>query len=265
MKNVLLLVHDDEGQEVRLQAALNMTRGLDGHLTCLDVSLYPPFVGDYYGGTGEAVLLAQEREKEEKNRGVLTARLENEDVAFNWIDMTGNFADAILDCATLADIVVLSQRLDQFAYPDMRQVVSKILTHARIPVLAVPTNIESMSLDRALITWDGQLSCAATVRCCVPMLKLAGTVEIFTVRDGTPGIDPFEAATYLSRHGIHADVRAIDNGLYPADRHILEEADVFGADYILMGAYSHGRIMETFGGVTKRLLANAKQPLILGH
>ena len=41
MKNILLLVHDDPGQEARVQAALDLTRALDGHLTCLDVAAMP--------------------------------------------------------------------------------------------------------------------------------------------------------------------------------------------------------------------------------
>jgi nucleotide-binding universal stress UspA family protein len=34
---------------------------------------------------------------------------------------------------------------------------------------------------------------------------------------------------------------------------------------MLMGAYGHGRLVETFGGVTKHFLAQANVPLILGH
>ncbi len=48
MKNILLLVHDDEGQEARLQAALDLVRTLDGHLVCLDVTPFPVMAGDFY-------------------------------------------------------------------------------------------------------------------------------------------------------------------------------------------------------------------------
>jgi hypothetical protein len=47
MKNVLLLVHDDAGQEARLQAALGIVRAVEGHLTCLDVIIYPMISADY--------------------------------------------------------------------------------------------------------------------------------------------------------------------------------------------------------------------------
>jgi hypothetical protein len=37
MKNILPLTHYDEGQEARLQAALDVAREVGGHLPCLDV------------------------------------------------------------------------------------------------------------------------------------------------------------------------------------------------------------------------------------
>lgn len=265
MKNILLLVHDDEGQEARLQAALDLTRALDGHLSCIDVALFPAIVGDYTVGAAEAMLMADERERESRNRTVLESRLANEDVAWDWTDVIGNMVESVCEAATLADIIVLNRKLDQFPYPDMRDAASRILTHARTPVLAVPDSLKRLELDRVLIAWDGQASIAATMRACVPLLQRAQAVEILLVRDGAERVEPAEAAKYLSRHGIHATVRVIEDGLAKADQHIAAAADAFRADYILMGAYSHGRLMEAFGGVTKRMLSNAKLPLVLGH
>lgn len=39
MKTVLLLGHNDAGQEARLQAALDLTRALSGHLICVDIPI----------------------------------------------------------------------------------------------------------------------------------------------------------------------------------------------------------------------------------
>ncbi|MET0371949.1 MAG: universal stress protein [Sphingobium sp.] len=46
---------------------------------------------------------------------------------------------------------------------------------------------------------------------------------------------------------------------------IAEECQRWQAAYVVMGAYGYGRIMEAFGGVTKRTLANARLPILLGH
>ncbi|MCI4592467.1 universal stress protein [Sphingobium sp. BYY-5] len=266
MKNILLLVHDDEGQEARLQAALDLTRALGGHLTCLDVTPYPMIAGDLYVGFGEAAILSDERESEAKNKTTLTTRLAQEDVSWSWIDATGDIAGCIEDAATLADLIVLNRALDDYPLPDMRTIASRILMHTRTVVVAVPENLPRFNVSgRVLVAWDGQSSAAATMRACVPLLRLASEVEIFMTRDGAEKIEPTEAAEYLSRHGIHASVRIIDDGLHAADQIIAEEARLWHADYVMMGAYSHGRLMETFGGVTKRMLNNSKLPMILGH
>lgn len=264
MKNVLLLVHDDTGQESRLQASLDLTRALDGHLSCLDVTIPAAVNGDYYGIAAVA-LLDDERTREAENKTALLARLAREDVRWDWNDATGTLADAVLDAAALADLIVLSRKLSDDRDPDMRDVASRVLMHAHTPVVAVPDTLERFAFDRALVAWDGQASAAATLRACVPLLALAHTVEIFMAHDGGERTEAADAAEYLSRHGIHASVRTIVDGLTPPDRLIETECARFEADYIVMGGYTHGRLLEAFGGVTKRMLARCAVPLVLSH
>jgi nucleotide-binding universal stress UspA family protein len=147
----------------------------------------------------------------------------------------------------------------------MLDIASRVVMHAQKPVVAVPDSLDQFRLGRALVAWDGQEASAAALRACVPLLTLADDVEIFTVRDGSERVDPSEAAEYLSRHGIHATIRIVEDGLTPVDALIDSEAIDWQADYIVMGAYSHGRLLEVFGGVTKRLLANSAVPLVLSH
>ena len=265
MKNILLLVHDDEGQEARLQAALDLTRALGGHLQCIDVTPFPVIAGDLYAGFGETAVLLDERQSEARNKTKINARLAKEDVSWDWVDITGEIASCLLKEAALADIVVLNRQLDSYPLPDMRTIVGQVLMHARVPVLAVPQEVNGFSIKRALLAWDGHPSCIATMRACTPLLALADEVEVLTIKDGSIQAEPSDAARYLSRHNVHASIRVLNDRLHPADAIIEEEAEQWRADYIIMGAYGRGRIMETFGGVTRRLLTRSKRPLILGH
>jgi nucleotide-binding universal stress UspA family protein len=265
MKNVLLLVHDDPGQEARFQAALDLVRAVNGHLSCIDVTVMPIPVIGVYEPESEAMLLQIEREREAHNRAKLEARLQAEDVPWTWIDTTDAIADAVLEAAALADIIVLNRRLDSTPNPDTRDIASKVAMHARKPVVAVPETIKRFGLGRALIAWDGREACAATMRACVPLLTLAEQVEIFAVRDGSDGVSPIEAAEYLSRHNIHATVRVAEDDRTLPDRLIAAEAQHWQADYVVMGAYNQGRLVELFGGVTKRLLADGRVPLVMSH
>lgn len=265
MKNILLLMHGDAGQESRLQAALDVGRALDAHISCIDVAAIPRAVGGDYFGEAQAVLVADELAREETNRTVFEARIAKEDVSWDWTDVTGDLADAVVENANLADLVVLNRQLSGIAYPDMFHVTSEVLVNARTPVLAVPDTLESLSLRRALVAWDGGASAANALRACVPLLAQAAEVLIVTVQDGKASADPEDPARYLSRHGIHATVRLVQAGGAAPDAAITAEAERWGADYVLMGAYSRGRMREIFGGVTKRMLATSELPLVLGH
>lgn len=264
MKNILLLVHDDHGQEARLQAALDITRTVEGHLTCIDVTPYPVIAGDGFG-FAETVVVLDERESEAKNKLLISDRLSREDVSWSWIDVTDEIAGAVLDAADLADLIILNCALDGFPLPDMRDITSRIVARASAPVLAVPEALERFELERALVAWDGRPSSAAALRAAVPLLAFAKEVEIFTAQGPDNHTAPEEAALYLSRHGIRAAVRSTDIGKFHADFLIADEAVLFDADYIVMGAYGRGRLRETFGGTTKNLLTRSKHPLLMSH
>ncbi|WP_447932519.1 universal stress protein [Sphingopyxis fribergensis] len=265
MKNILLLVHHDAGQEARLQAALDITRALRGHLACLDVTPYPVAVGDEVMGYAETVVVYDERDSEAKNKAALTERLAREDVSWTWTDVMGDLATSVLEAADLADLIILNRALDGYPLPDMRDITSRVVARSSAAVLAVPEKLERFALDRALVAWDGGRSCAAALRAAVPLLALATDVEIFMAREAEVRNDPEQAAAYLSRHGIRADVKIVEKSHHRPDALIARRAEEWRADYVVMGAYGHGRLREAFGGVTKRMLQESPFPLVLGH
>lgn len=267
MKNILLLVHADPGQEARFQTALDITRALDGHLTCVDVVQIPMMMGDGLSGAGEAMLLADERSREAENSIALRARLVREDVAWSWIDATGDIAQCVLDAAGTTDLIVLNRRLDGPSSTDMADVAAAVVMKAHKPIVAVPDRVTQFNANgRAFIAWDGSQSVFGTVQACVPMLKLASAVHIFAVLDGAEGVPAEQAASYLSRHGIHSNVETVTDGLTAPDKLIADQCEKWRADYCLMGAFHHGRALESvFGGVTRRMLKDSALPLILGH
>jgi len=267
MKNVLLLIHDDAGEEARFQAALDLVRAISGHLTCLDIVQAPVLVGAGYAMVdAELALLADARDREAANRRRIEARLAVEDIAWDWTDATGNIARLLEAEAGLADIIVLNTQFANHEPPDMRAIASDIIMRAGKPILAVPQEIRSLDLSgQALIAWNGAPAVAETLRAVTPLLALAAGVTIVEIGkiDGPPAED---AAAYLSRHGIHARI----------DRHIPLEWTVGDAllaasrdrhpAYCVIGAYGHSRLRERLiGGVTRRMLAESPVPLLLGH
>ena len=80
MKNVLLLVHDDIGQEARFRAAIDVTRALGGHLQCLDVVNLIPWPID--AAEGSEITVNFDRKMEAKNKSNLLDRLVEEKISW---------------------------------------------------------------------------------------------------------------------------------------------------------------------------------------
>lgn len=268
MKSVLVLAHDDVGQEARLQAALDVTRALGGHLHCLDVTrAVAP--GGHFAMAAEAALMEEERDRELLNEARLRERLALEDISWSISAATGEFDDCIRRAAGLCDLIVFNRKLESAGAPDMLGSLTSILFHAHRPVLAVPEQGGRFdAFGRAVVAWDGSMPAKAALRGSVPLLALAGSVKIVEIQGSSDGsVD--EAAAYLSRHGIHAEVDLVarfrdDSGGLGAA--IADVCRAEAAAYCVMGAYGHSRLREAlFGGVTRHLLSSSEIPLLLAH
>lgn len=267
MKNVLLLVHDDAGQESRFQAALDITRAVEGHLTCLDVAIYPMFVSDAYAISVEAAMFDDERAREADNREKLEKRLAHEDVSWDWISALGNAAQCLQDHAALADVIVVSRKLDSEYLPDTLGTASQVVIGSDKVVVAVPEKARGFeAAGRAIVAWDGSEQAAHAVERAVPLLQLARTVTLLEIKDGSIEKPAEDAANYLSRHGISpVIVRRRPRGAQTVDL-LLSTAEKEGADYIVMGGFGHSRFAEALlGGVSREMLTESPIPIVMAH
>jgi nucleotide-binding universal stress UspA family protein len=267
MKNILLFAHDDAGQEARLQCALDITRAVDGHMTCVDIARLPVMMADYYTTAGAMVAEIDEKSNETKNAFEIKARLEHEDVAWDWIDADGDIARSLRKYAGLADAVVVNCGKPSGTMPDLVDIAASVARGIHGCVVAVPDRCDRFDvLGKAVVAWDGSQPVMAAMQCAVPLLQLAASVDIITVDDGSKGYAAEEAATYLSRHGIHAKIIRIKDGFIAADEHILAQCDTIDAAYCVMGCYGHSRLTSMlFGSVSRRMLLKSKVPLVLAH
>jgi len=267
MKNILLLVHDDAGQEARFQAALDVGRAVEGHLTCVDVAILPALVGmDYVGDAGYSMLLAEERDREVANRAKLEERLGHEDVPWTWVDATGELAGCLKDASELADLIVVNRQLEEYPLPDMRTTAGELVVGSNKPVLAVPDSLKRLDLDSAMIAWDGSAAAAAALRAATPLLKLATSVTIIEIEDSSVRAPAEDAAAYLSRHDVHATIKRVPRGSKGTAEILLDQAQHGAYGYVVMGGFGHKRFLEAlFGGVTRAMLTKSPLPLFMAH
>lgn len=267
MKNILLLIHDDSGQESRLQAALDVTRAVNGHLTCLDVTVVTAISSSDFGITGGTALVAVEREREAGNRSRVEPRLANEGVSWAWVDTVDGIEPALEAASALADLIVVNRQLDSYPLPDMRTVAAALVVKSGKPVLAVPEKVTGFNAGgNALFAWDGSREASVALSAAVPLLQLAASVTIVEIDDRSVKTGAEEAAAYLSRHGIHAMIVRVATECADAGTVLLAKANSEKFDYLVMGGFGHSRFVEAlFGGVTRRMLTESAIPLLLAH
>ncbi|PLR28637.1 universal stress protein UspA [Caulobacter zeae] len=266
MKTILLPVHEDAGQEARFQTALDLTRALRGHLTCVDI-VPPPLAGGDIATAAYLMVLEEQGVAEAANRQALQGRLAHEGVDWDWIDAAGAFAQSLMREADLADLIVVNCTRDLLFAPEPRRVVTQVLGQARCPIVAAPDHCSGFdAYGPAIVAWDGSAPAGAALRGAVPLLGLASSVALLTVDERTSGPSVESAAAYLSRHGVHAEIVRLDGRGETADALILRACAVRKAGYCVMGAFGHGRLSgELFGGVTRRMLDAARTPLVMSR
>jgi nucleotide-binding universal stress UspA family protein len=268
MKNILVLIHDDEGQESRLQTALDATRALEGHLKCIHVTELIPVGGDAFDMSGGVVVLAAEQDVETKNRASVERRLAEEDVSWDMVEISGSIEPALLQEADLADLIVVNAETADQSRSRIRSLVERLAVKSRKPVLAATSASSGFRpADPVLIAWDGSDPAAAALRAAVPLLRLSERVTIYEVDEGSTNHGAEAAAEYLSRHGVSAEVvleDAPDSDF--VEPLLLSRLSTGGYGWVVMGAFSRPRLVEAiFGGVTKRLLKEAPVPLFIAH
>ena len=269
MKSIMVHAGSDSGFEGRLQVALDLARRFNGHLSLILPRPPQDYVAfDMFGG---AHFIAEAFDAAEKERAKMQARvdahLKVEGLPWDWQIFDGTTVDALVNAARLGDILVMS--LDDTAARvggQGRALVSDVVTASRTPVLAVPLSCKSLSFDRAMIAYDGGFEAANAVRAARPLLAQASAVRIAEVEAAPDEFPVTDVAAYLSRHGVGCEIAVAAKGDVSVEERLLAEVKAWRPDYLVMGAYGHGRWREAmFGGVTRFLLAEIGVPVLLAH
>lgn len=274
MRSIILHIHEDDCLEARFQAALDLTRHFNGHLTCLQAIPFEFGVpGDFYG-TLAAQMAVEFLEQAAKVREEYEARLSNEDVPFDWQVSEGAATRLIARNAPLGDIIVVGARNPAGSKDTPARLVTDLIGTLRAPMLVVPPSLKSLQFEApAAIAWNGSAEAAHAIVGSMPLLHAASEVHILMVREPKEGglysLPSLSAAEYLARHGIEAEI--IDIPHKDGDGSSIAEklsgaATIRKAGVLVMGAYGHSRLRErVLGGVTRQMMKDPPLPLLLGH
>ena len=259
MRSIVCPVDNSPTLDDRVETALSLARAVGGHVTFqiatpfAQLALWEPF-----GGAAlSADAINNVRIGDEQLASDLDARLAPQDVAFDVVVVDEGRIEGIASASRFTDIVVTSLE---------DPTLEEIGLGMRVPVLAVPKGVPLLTFDHpVVVAWDGGHEGAAALRASLPLLHLASAVHLLTVREKSDDFPAAEAASYLSRHDIHAECHETErNDTISAS--IEAFAREQGAGLIVMGLFGKSRLRELLlGGVSRALLDRSTIPLLLAH
>lgn len=271
MRSILLHIADDRCMDARLQAALDMARICDGHVTCLQsLPVESVVTGDAYGDLAVNLIPAL-REQAQALRDRLEPRLHNEDARWDWVMRDGPARYAMPEFAVLSDVIVMGACDELGGASHYSDLAADIVVHTRTPVLLVPDHCHGIDVTRPIaIAWNGSDEACRALRAAMPLVRRAASVHLLTVaEDGhvrATDLPPVNGATYLSNHGIACEIVELPVQSGGVASTLFHAAKARGAGCLVTGAYGHTRLRELLlGGVTRSMMSNPELPLFLAH
>ena len=269
MRSILLHVYDDTGLESRMQAAFDLARTFDGHVTCLHSTPFEDYLRS--DPLAAAYLPVEVSTRMQRLNEAFQARIEErlrvEGVNWAWVHRDDLPSSSLARVSILSDVVVVIHAGPAVFKDEPRPLAAAVATQGRAPVLAVGEGLDCLKLDRPIvIAWNGSPEAAAAMRAALPLLGLARNVQLVEIEKRITPYPPDLAARYLARHGIEAEIvqrEPVDGSVGKAIERAAFDID---AGMIVMGAYGHSRLREfLLGGVTRELLGECGLPLLLSH
>jgi nucleotide-binding universal stress UspA family protein len=240
------------------------------------VPLFQPSRGANDRVFAEVVEAVRKRQREEAAEAVahlrsLTAVADPERLTVHTLETS--FEDvrmAAARAALTADIILLGQpeRLDGDEL-DTEIFVGALMGGGR-PCLMLPRWIEPHAWGRrVMIAWKATPEAARAVQAALPLIACAEAVRVCCInpRGEERGEGPSSLArlaTYLTRHGARVEDAVTIESWEGPEKAFPAEIEGFGADLLVMGAYSRSRLQELlFGGMTAAMVRTSKMPLLL--
>lgn len=283
--SILALLEGDEDSAAVIEAAFSIARQHDSYLEVLHVQPDPregiPLIADGMTGTMVTQVMSEIREKAEAQtreawrlfeeccqKADLPANKADENLPGRgraaWRLVEGRADVELARRGLLFDLIVLPQpRAEKEGLSASG--LEAALFDVGGPVLVVPGAFRGNIGRNVVVAWNGRREAARALTAALPLLQRAKEVTVISIEESARSADPAEAVDRLALHHVEAQGHRISGGQAPGEA-LLTEAEKREADLIVMGAYGHSRLRQFIvGGVTRRLLAETRVPLLMAH
>lgn len=277
VRDISVCISSLESDFTLLHQAASLADAMGAHLSCCAIGIQPaPAYSD--GMIGTIDLIAVQMQAGEAD--ILSYRKNlhihiKENLPANELRETRAFLAGIAEVTSLfaryADVIVA--RMPEKSDTARRgEIIEGALFGGGRPVLVLPKTWKPAAPgNRVLFAWDASKEASRAIHDALHLIAPSAEVCITTVdaqigrkkHGESPGLD---IAAHLARHGLRVTVRNEDSLGKPVGVRLVESAEAFGADLIVMGAYRHPKLAQRLmGGPSHFLIAEAPVPVFLSH
>ena len=286
-KSILVPFLDEKSVRPAFGAAALIARESKGHLSCVHIRQRPvpsttvvyPFGGvftEFTEGFQEAEnKLASDLQQlfttlcNEENVGVgaLSEHTTAKGVTASWRDDEDDLFSAMPQLAMTCDLTILSG-VGEDASPVTMMLAEELLFQSGRPLLLCPSTGLKAAPKKIVVAWNGRQEAVRAVSNGLGLLREADAVKVLTVRKAeSPALNTDDITAYLRLHDVEAAKTEIELAESENETERLdEEIREFGADLLVMGAYSHNRWREAIlGGFTRHILKTSTIPIFMSQ
>jgi nucleotide-binding universal stress UspA family protein len=272
LKDILVHIDNSDSAEARLNAALDLVRQHQAHLTGLYV--IPPIERSAYPEMhlwAEVTEALEEEAQASAQRAAerFHAALDRAGAAGEWRCVRGWADERLAQASRYADVLIVGQAEESGSLSPDLAVSNHVVLGAACPVLFIPSiGMQPPLGRRVLVAWNGSREAALAARSALPLLTRAEHVVVLAVNPppGEGAIATADICLYLARHGVNVEGKETVAADLEVGDLLLSWAADRALDLIVMGAYGHTRLREIIlGGVTRHLLKHMTVPLWMAH
>jgi nucleotide-binding universal stress UspA family protein len=282
IRTILVPVTAELSSDALLDAALLVAKQLNGHIRGLFIQPNPDaafaYLPDVILAAGvtrevierevlEAAVAAKNRFADWRTRNNVpeAAGVRLDSCFASWSERLGDIETLVARFGRISDLIVVA-RPSSGSVQAQRCFDAAVFENGR-PTLVIGEKLRFAITDHVMIAWNGSLEASRAVLGAMPLLHLADRVSIFAAPQyESEGVDAADLAASLHWHGIGAHQLPGPRDDSSTGAALVAAALEQQATMIVMGAYTHSRLRQSFlGGVTRHLLAHAPVPLLMSH
>ncbi|MBL8705192.1 MAG: universal stress protein [Rhodospirillales bacterium] len=287
IKSILAVLSGSPSDRVSLSTAYSVGKSFNSHIDALHAHGDPrdaiPVIGEGMSGPlVEEILQVAERDattRSQRAREAFEAWRTEHNIALvdvppppatlscAWREEQGSEEDVVTRRGRIADLIVVARPANA---KDLvtESVVEAVLFDTGRPVMVAPPEPPATMGERVTIFWNGSIQVARAIGYAMPLLRRAKDVRIVTA-DESKHAEASSDSGLLRHFGWHG-VKATVHRFHPAARStaeaLMNEAYASNTDLLVMGAFTQSRLRQMIlGGVTRKVLAESKVPVLMAH